>query len=171
MSMLRDLDDRLQYGPGMRAQRLVEAGFLIAAFLTGDVRFAYVTLVLMVLQTMSGRLVPVALAIAAFVPAPREHRMSDLYFDLSGTRGACAISLFVQVGGIWLVHAGHPALGYLALALPTASLVLAPTVGFCCGCAAYVLMRDALAKLGLTKRYANGACDIDIDRPEAHRHQ
>ena len=55
--MLHELDRRLQYGPGMRVHRLVEAGFLIAAFFSGDVRFAYVTLGLGVLQTVSARLV------------------------------------------------------------------------------------------------------------------
>jgi hypothetical protein len=171
MAMLRELDRRLQYGPAMRAQRVVEAGFLIAAFFCGDVRFAYVTLGLTILQATSGRLVPVALAVAAFVPAPREHRLSDLYFDLAGTRGACAISVFVQAGGIWLVEHGHPTAGYMILAVPTASFVLAPTVGFCCGCAVYVAIRDVLARLGISKRYADGACDIEIDGQEATDHQ
>src|SRR6185503_11097031 len=102
MRMLEDLDRRLQYGPGMRAQRLVEAGFLVAAFFTGDIRLAWVTLALTVLQSVSPRLVPVALGVAAFVPPPKAHRLGDLYFDLAGTRGACAISVLVQVAGIWL---------------------------------------------------------------------
>jgi hypothetical protein len=171
MGMLSELDQRLQYGPGMRAQRFVEAGFLIAAFFAGDIRLAYVTLGLTILQAISGRLVPVALAVAAFVPAPREHRLSDLYFDLKGTRGACAISVFVQAAGIWLVERPHPTAGYVILAVPTASFVLAPTVGFCCGCAVYVAMRDVLARFGISKRYADGACDIDIDGQETARHQ
>jgi uncharacterized protein DUF4395 len=171
MEMLRELDKRLQYGPGMRAQRLVEAGFLIAAFFTGDLRFAYVTLVLSSLQAVSARLVPVAALVAAFVPARREHRLGDLYFDLAGARGACAISAVVQVAGIFFVRAGYETLGYLILAAPTASFVLSPTVGFCCGCAIYVGLREILAKLGLTTRYANGVCDIPIDGEEARRHQ
>jgi hypothetical protein len=171
MGMLRALDERLQYGPGMRVQRVVEAAFLIAAFFASDIRFAYVTLGLTVLQALSGRLVPVALVVAAFVPAPREHRLSDLYFDLRGTRGACAISVFVQGAGIWLAEHGNAAAGYMILAVPTASFVLAPTVGFCCGCAVYVAMRDVLVRLGLSKRYADGACDIDIDGQKAARHQ
>jgi hypothetical protein len=171
MQMLRELDRRLQYGPGMRVQRLVEAGCLIATFFTGDIRFAYVTLTLSVLQALSGRLVPVALVIAAFVPAPRDPRRSDLFFDLAGIRGASAISVFVQAGGLWLLRAGHEGLGYLILAVPTASFVLSPTVGFCCGCAFYVGVRELLVKLGVIKRYANGACDIDIDGSEASRPQ
>ena len=55
--------------------------------------------------------------------------------------------------------------------LSTISFVLAPTVGFCCGCAVYVGLRDVLVKLGAAKRYANGACDINIDGSEARRHQ
>jgi hypothetical protein len=171
MGMLRELDQRLQYGPAMRAQRLVEAGFLIAAIFASDVRFAYVTLGLTILQAISGRLAPMAWVVAAFVPAPKAHRLGDLYFDLEGTRGACAISVFVQAGGIWLVEHGHPTAGYVILAVPTASFVLAPTVGFCCGCAVYVAMRDVLARLGISKRYADGACDIDIDEQETPRHQ
>lgn len=175
MTMLLELDRRLQYGPGMRAQRLVEAGLMIAAFFASDVRFAYVTLGLAVLQAVSARLVPIALVVAAFRAAPREHRLGDLYFDLGGTRGASAISVCVLAAGIWLVRGGHAALGWLLLALPTASFVLAPTVGFCCGCAIYVAIREILAKVGVAKRYANGSCDIDIDidigRAEAPDHQ
>ena len=161
--MLADLDKRLQYGPGMRAQRMVEAGLLIAAFFTGDLRFAYATLALTLLQAISPRLVPIALVVSAFVRPPEEHRLSDLYFDFAGTRGACAISVFVQAGGIWLVGSGHEVIGYTILTIPTASFLLAPTVGFCCGCAVYVGMRDLLARAGIAKRYANGACDIDIE--------
>ena len=144
---------------------------MVTAFFSGDVRFAYVTLGLAVLQTVSARLVPVALGVALFSAAPREHRLSDLYFDLGGTRGACAVSVCVMGTGIWLVRAGHGIVGWLLLAFPTASFVLAPTVGFCCGCAVYVAMREVLAKLGVAKRYANGACDIDIGRTEASDHQ
>ncbi len=169
--MLAELDRRLQYGVGMRAQRLAEAFFMVAAFFSGDLRFAYVTLGLTALQALSPRLVPVALVVAAFARAPKEHRSSDLYFDLAGTRGACAISVFVQAAGIWLVHGGHHVVGYAILSVPTASFVLAPTVGFCCGCAVYVGMRDLLARAGVVKRYANGACDIDIDTEEAPRRQ
>jgi hypothetical protein len=171
MTMLSEIDQRLQYGPGMRAQRLAEAAFLIAAFFSGDVRFAYVTLASMILQTISGRLAPVALVVAALVSPSRKHRLGNLYFDLSATRAACAVSALVSSGGIALVNHGHATLGYMMLALPTASLVLSPTVGFCCGCAVYVLARDLFVRLGLTKRYANGACDVDIGNSEASSHQ
>ncbi|MBI2376122.1 MAG: DUF4395 family protein [Deltaproteobacteria bacterium] len=169
--MLRELDQRLQFGPGMRAERLTEAGFLIAAFFTEDVRYAYVPFVLSVLQAISGRFAPVALLVAALVPRRPERRLGDLYFDLGGTRGACAISALVQAIGIWLVHSNHDLIGFLTLTMPTASFVLSPTVGFCCGCALYVGMRNLLVKLGLTKRYANGACDINIEGTQAARHQ
>jgi len=164
--MLSALDKRLQYGPGMRVQRMAEALFLIGAFFTGDIHLAYVTLALTILQALSPRFVPFALVVSLFVPEPKEHRLSDLYFDFAGTRGACAISIFVQGGGIWLVSNGHEILGYAILSVPTASFVLAPTVGFCCGCAVYVGMRDLLARAGVVKRYANGACDIETT---AHR--
>ncbi len=160
---LADLDKRLQYGPAMRVQRIAEAAFYVLAFFTGDIRFAYVTLASTALQALSPRFVPIALCVAAFVRAPAEHRLGDLYFDFAGTRGACAISVFVQGGGIWLVRSGHEVIGYAILTVPTASFLLAPTLGFCCGCAVYVGLRDLLVRAGVAKRYANGACDIDID--------
>jgi hypothetical protein len=167
MGKLEDLDRRLQYGPGMRVQRIVEALLLIATFFTGDLRLAYVALGLTALQAVSPRLVPVALVVSAFVRAPTDHRLSDLYFDFAGTRGACAISVFVQAGAIWLVQSGHEVIGYAILSVPTASFLLAPTVGFCCGCAVYVGMRELLVRAGVIKRYAHGACDIET----APRHQ
>ena len=165
--MLAEIDKRLQYGPGMRVQRIVEGGLLVGAFFTGDIRLAYATLALTMLQALSPRIVPVALVVAAFARAPKEHRLSDLYFDFAGTRGACAISVFVQAAGIWLVRGGHEVIGYAILTVPTASFLLAPTVGFCCGCAVYVGLRDVLARFGVAKRYADGACDIDIDDAKA----
>lgn len=155
----------------MRAQRTVEAVFILLAFFTADVRYAYVTFALTGLQAISGRLVPVALAVAAFVPAPRAHRLSDLYYDLDGTRSACAVSMLVQAAGIWLVRTGHEVAGYFTLAVPTASFVLAPTVGFCCGCAIYVGLRELLAKLGVRKRCADDVCDVEIGVPQAPGHQ
>jgi hypothetical protein len=147
----------------MRVQRLFEAAFLIAAFFTADLRFAYVTLGLTLLQAISPRLVPIAVVVAAFVRTPSHHTLSDLYFDSAGTRGACALAAIAQVVAIVLVRSGHEVLGYAALTMPTASFLLAPTVGFCSGCAVYVGLRDVLARAGVVKRYAHGACDIDID--------
>ena len=161
MGLVANLDRRLQYGPGMRVQRMVEAAILIATFFTGDLRFAYVAIALTALQAVSPRLVPIALLVSAFVRTPTDHRLSDLYFDLAGTRGACAIATIVQAGAIWLVRSGHEVLGYALLAFPTASVLLAPTVGFCCGCAVYVGMRELLVRAGVVKRYAHGACDIE----------
>jgi hypothetical protein len=171
MAVLEALDRRLQYGPGMRVQRVVEAAFMLAAFFTDDVRFAYVTFALVVLQGISPRLVPVALAVSAVVRPREGHDLSDLYFDLAGTRGACAMSAVVMAAGIALVRAGWHTAGFLVLAFPTTSLVLAPTVGFCAGCAVYVIMRDGLSRLGVVKRCADGACDVDVDREEALGHQ
>jgi hypothetical protein len=165
--MLEDLDRRLQYGAGMRVQRIVEAAFLVAAFFTGDLRFAWVTLALTVLQVFSPRLAIVAVVVGLFVRPRSTHALGDLYFDLAGSRGACIVSVVVQAIGLWLAHAGHYAGGMLVLALPTASFVLAPTVGFCCGCAVYVLARSALAKLGLAERIADGACDVHVGQEPA----
>jgi hypothetical protein len=171
MTTLAELDKRLQYGPGMRVQRLVEAAFLIATFFTGDPRFAYVTLSLTMLQVLSPRLVPVGVFVSAFAGPREEHQLGDLYFDLAGTRGACALAAVVQVVALALVRAGHELLGYSLLTMPTASFLLAPTVGFCSGCAVYVFMRDLLARAGLVERYVHGACDIDIDGSKTSRPQ
>jgi hypothetical protein len=169
--MFAELDKRLQYGPGMRAQRLVEAALLVGALFTRDLRWAYAVLALTALQALSPRLVPVALVVSAFKRAPTQYRLGDLYFDLAATRGACAISLFVQAAGIWLVRSGHDVVGYASLTMPAASFVLAPTVGFCCGCSVYVGLRSLLARAGIATRYAHDACDIDIDGSEAPSHQ
>lgn len=169
VAMLEALDRRLQYGPGMRLQRSVEAAFLVAAIFTGDVRLAWVTFVLTALQVLSPRFVPVALVVVAVTRPKRGHELGDLYFDLAGSRGACTISTIVQGAGLWLIYAGKVGWGMLALAFPAASFVLAPTVGFCCGCAAYVLARDLLARSGMIARCADGACDVDVGQESAHR--
>jgi hypothetical protein len=168
---LAELDRRLQFGPGMRVQRLVEASLLIATFFTANLTFAYVALGLTLLQVLSPRLVPVALVVSAFQPSPKEHHLGDLYFDLAGTRGACALAAVALVVALSFLRSGHTVIGYALLTMPTASFVLAPTVGFCSGCAIYVFMRDLLARVGILERYAHGACDIDIDGPKASRRQ
>ncbi|MFD2379236.1 hypothetical protein ACFSTJ_19550 [Ottowia pentelensis] len=76
----------------MRAERLTEAAFLIAAIFTQDVRFAGVTFVLTLLQVVSPRWAPVAQIVARFVRFRGQHHIGDMYFDLAGSRGACAIS-------------------------------------------------------------------------------
>jgi hypothetical protein len=171
MTMLAELDRRLQYGPGLRAQRLVEAAFLVATFFTEDLRFAYVTMGLTLLEALSPRLVPVALLVSAFRPPPSQHHLGDIYFDLAGSRGACVLAAVVQGLALALVHSGHEVFGYALLTMPTASFLLVPTVGFCTGCAVYVFMRDLLARLGVVERYAHGACDVDIDGSKASRRQ
>lgn len=156
-------DRELQYGPGMRVQRLTEAAFMVTALFTQDVRFAYVTFVFSLLQTISPRWAPVARAVARLVRFRGQHRIGDLYFDLRGSRGACAISVFVQVAGISLVWAGHPTFGFILLTIPTASFLMAPTLGFCAGCWFYVLGRDWLARHGRLKRGFDDFDDIAID--------
>lgn len=163
VTSVRDLDQRLELGPGMRVQRGLEAAFLLAAFFTMDVRFVYVTLASTVLQSLSPRLALAALVVAAFGPRREHHRLGDLYFDLGGSRGACAASALVQSCGVVAMHLGHPLAGLVILAVPTASFVLAPTVGFCCGCAFYVLGREVLARLGLVGPLAKGARDVDLE--------
>jgi hypothetical protein len=163
-------DRELQYGPGMRVQRLAEAAFLVVALFTQDVRFAYVTFALTVLQALSPRWVPVALVVARLVRFRGEHRIGDLYFDLGGIRGACALSTVVQAAGLGLVWAGLPTAGFIVLAVPTASFLIAPTLGFCAGCWFYVLGRDWLARHGRLKRGFDDFTDLTVDG-ESPSHQ
>jgi hypothetical protein len=158
------IERALQFGPAMRIQRLAEAGFLLAAIFTQDVRFAYVTFCFTALQTLSPRWAPVGQVVARFAGPPAEHRVGDLYFDLGGIRGASAVSLLVQASGIGLVWAGYATAGLLVLTLPTASFLMAPTLGFCCGCWFYVLGRDWLARHGWLKRGFDDNRDIAITR-------
>jgi hypothetical protein len=160
------VDRALQFGPAMRFQRLAEAAFLIAAIATQDVRFAYVTLALSVLQTISPRWVPVAQLVARVVQQRGEHRIGDLYFDLGGIRGASAISVVVQLLGLGLVWSGYTLAGFIVLTLPTASFLMAPTLGFCCGCWFYVLGRDWLARRGWLNRGFDDVRDIAIARDD-----
>jgi len=158
------LERAIQFGPGMRVQRLTEAAFLIAAIFAQDVRFAYVTFFFTALQVVSPRWVPVARAVARVVHFRGEHRIGDLYFDLGGIRGASAVSVAVQAAGILLVWAGHTMAGFMVLTLPTASFLMAPTLGFCCGCWFYVLGRDWLARRGWLDRRCHDTGDIAIAR-------
>lgn len=163
-------DRELQYGPGMRVQRLAEAGFLVAAIFSQDVRLAYVTFVLTALQAISPRWVPIALVVARLVRFRGEHRISDLYFDLRGVRGACSLSVVVQLIGLGLVAAGYATAGFVVLTVPAASFLMAPTLGFCAGCWFYVLGRDWLAQHGWLQRGSDDFSDITIDG-ESPRHQ
>jgi hypothetical protein len=163
-------DRELQYGPGMRVQRLTEAAFLVAAIFSQDVRFAYVTFALTILQVLSPRWVPIARMVARLVRFRGEHRIGDLYFDLDGIRGACALSVVVQAIGLGLVLAGWPTAGFIVLAVPTASFLIAPTLGFCAGCWFYVLGRDWLARHGWLKGGSDDFNDLTVDG-ESPRHQ
>jgi hypothetical protein len=163
-------DRELQFGPGMRVQRLIEAGFLVIALFTQDERFAYATFVLSVLQAFSPRWVPIAQLVARLLPFRGEHRIGDLYFDLGGVRGASAISVLVQAVGLGLLAAGYRIPGFLVLTVPAASFLMAPTLGFCAGCWFYVLGRDWLARRGWLKGVSDDHHDIPIDA-EAPRDQ
>lgn len=165
-----DTDRELQYGPGMRAQRLGEAAFLLAAIFSQDVRFAYVTLALTALQALSPRWAPIALVVARLVRFRGEHRIGDLYFDLRGVRGACLQSLAVQLIGLALVQTGQPVAGFIVLTVPAASFLMAPTLGFCAGCWFYVLGRDWLGRHGWLKGGFDDCSDITVDG-EIPRHQ
>jgi hypothetical protein len=157
MAWRDEIDRRLQYGPGLRAQRCVEAALLLAALSTRDVRFAYAAVALTLLQAISGRFALVALVVAAFTPARAPHRMSDLYCDVEGSRGACVVASTVQVSGLALVHFGHPTPGFLLLTMPTASMLMSPTLGFCAGSWFYVLGRDLFARSAV-----DGARDVEV---------
>lgn len=166
-----DVDLELQFGPGMRMQRLAEAAFLIAALFTQDPRFAAVTFVSTALQAISPRWVPIALAVARLLRFSGRHRIGDLYFDLRGSRGACAISVLVQGAGLALVALGHATAGFLVLTVPAASILMTPTLGFCAGSWFYVLGRDWLVGHGRLRRGFDAHHDIalDSDRPDDQR--
>jgi hypothetical protein len=165
-----DTARELQYGPGMRVERLTEAAFLIAAIFTQDVRFACVTFVLTLLQVVSPRWAPVAQAVSRFARFRGRHRIGDMYFDLGGSRGACALSLVVQSACLALIAAGFPLAGFVLLTVPTASFLIAPTLGFCAGCWFYVLGRDWCSHRGWVKGGFDDHHDVFIDGEEA-RHQ
>lgn len=159
-----DVDRALQFGPAMRVQRLTEAAFMVAAIFAQDVRFAYVTFVLTLLQALAPRWAPVAQVVARLVRVRSEHRIGDMYFDLGGIRGASAISVLAQGAGIALVWSGHDVAGFMMLAIPTASFVMAPTLGFCAGCWFYVLGRDWVVQRGWLRRDFDEFADIAIAR-------
>jgi hypothetical protein len=160
----------LQFGPGMRAERMTEAVFLIAAIFTQDVRFAYVTFILTVLQVLSPQWAPVAQLVARFARFRGVHRIGDMYFDLGGSRGSYAISLVAQCICLGLIAAGFPIIGFVLLTVPAASVLISPVLGFCAGCWFYVLGRDWFSRRGWLKGSFDEQRDISIDGEEA-RHQ
>jgi hypothetical protein len=161
------LDRALQFGPAMRVQRLTEAAFMVAAIFAQDVRFAYVTFVLTLVQALSPRWAPVAQVVVRVVRARSEHRIGDMYFDLGGIRGASAVSVLGQGVGIALVWSGYDVAGFIVLAMPTASFLMAPTLGFCAGCWFYVLGRDWFVRRGWLRRDFDEFADIAIARGDA----
>ena len=153
----------LQFGPGMRIQRLTEAAFLIGSVFTQDVRLAWVTFALTILQALSPRWVPIARLVAQAVRFSGRHRIGDMYFDLGGVRGAAAITVFVQATGLGLIEVGWRTAGFVVLTVPAASFLMAPTLGFCAGCWFYVLGRDWLARGGWFKGGFDDHHDISVD--------
>lgn len=153
----------------MRAQRLVEGGLLLATFVLGDVRPAYVALALLAMQAVISPLAsPIALVWAIARPTVTTPRLGDLYYDRMGTRGAAAISSAVIAGALYLVHAGYTTAGQILLGAPCASCLLAATVGFCAGCGYYVLGRDLLVRASVLRGAPEGTCDVDLDHPDQH---
>jgi len=157
------LDERLSYGPGMRWQRISEAVFIVAALLTEDVRWAYVPLASVALQVISMRLSPVAFLVATFYRRPPRARVEGVYFDGQGNRGGCVISVIVHLAGIYLVESGPAWLGWLFLAMPAGSFLLAPTVGFCLGCTVYVSLRLLAYRLGWVSKSVKGGADVQFE--------
>ncbi len=162
MAWQSELDRRLAFGPGLRVQCFVGAAFLLAALFTSDLRFVYVTLTLTGLQSISARLAPIAVLVNAFVPVKTRHSLSDLYCDIDASRGASLVATIVQVSGLALAAAGAKTAGMMLLAMPTASLLMAPTVGFCAGSWFWIVGRDALARMGAVPSVIDGAVDVDV---------
>ncbi|WP_293224033.1 DUF4395 family protein, partial [Ottowia sp.] len=128
------------------------------------------TFVLTLLQVVSPRWAPVAQIVARFVRFRGQHHIGDMYFDLAGSRGACAISLLAQCTCLALIAAGFPITGFVLLTVPTASFLIAPTLGFCAGCWFYVLGRDWFSRRGWLRGGFDDHHDIAVDG-QAPRHQ
>jgi hypothetical protein len=159
------LRDRLERGYGMRAERLSEGFLLIASFMFDDLRPAYLAIGLIALQVLSPFLSPIALVWSTIDRRIPPDRLGNLYFDMAGSRGACAISSVVLLSAVALIRwTGLHGLGRVMLAMPAASCILAATVGFCAGCGHYVLGRDLLVRAGVVKGMPEGACDVDVER-------
>lgn len=158
--------ERLERGYAMRAQRVVEGGLLAAAFVSGDLRPGWVAFGFLAIQALLTPLLsPVALLWVLFERRLPPDRLGNLYFDIAGARGGAFVSVLVMVVAFALVHvAERPALGLALLGAPCASCILSGTVGFCAGCGYYVLGRDVLVRMGLVRRFPEGARDVDIQR-------
>jgi len=155
------LDRQLQFGWAMRAQRLVEGVALLAAFVSGEIVGVQIVFASIVAQVVSPRLVPVAWLVAALAPEPAERTLGDLYFDLDGIRGASAVSSLVFLTGFALYASGWHTAAWVVWAAPAASLLLAPTVGFCAGCWFYVIGRE-LWRRGFPDEETDERVDIEL---------
>jgi len=161
------LRDRLEHGYGMRVERGVEGLLLLASFVAGDLRPAYVAFGLLALQAVvSPVLSPFALLYAAVDRRDRPARLGDVYYDATGSRGAAAISCMVMLTAFVLIHLGVPYAGQVLLGAPCASCLLAATVGFCAGCGYFVLGRDFIIRAA-----PEGAVDVDVELGDADQHQ
>ncbi len=159
------LRDRLERGYAMRAQRLTEGFLLASSFVFDDLRPAYVAFALIALQVISSYASPVALLWMALVRGVPPDRLGNLYFDMKGSRGACVISCALLATAFALIrHGVWPTLGRVLIGAPAASCILSATVGFCAGCANYVLLRDLLVRARLMRPTPEGACDVDVER-------
>lgn len=140
------IEHEVQFGWAMRAQRLTEAAVLLLAFGLREPALVYVVFASLLLQVLSPRLVPFGWLVAFVKPTRASPALADLYFDLGGIRGASAISCVVFAFGLWLHAQGWEAAAWALWAAPAASLLLAPTVGFCAGCWFYVIGRELLRR-------------------------
>jgi hypothetical protein len=162
--VMASVREHLERGRGMRAQRLTEGGLLLAAFLVGDLRLAYAAFGLLALQVVSPYASPVALSWQLAARRLPPAHFGDMYYDVSGTRGAAAISCLVMGTAFGLIHLpGLATLGWILLAAPCASCILSATVGFCAGCGYYVLGRDLLTRAGVVRGTPEGATDVDLE--------
>jgi len=159
------LRDRLEHGYGMRVERGVEGLLILASFVAGDLRPAYVAFGLLAVQAVvSPVLSPFALLYAAVDRRPRPARLGDVYYDATGSRGAAAMSCMVMAVAFTLIHFGVPYAGQLLLGAPCASCLLAATVGFCAGCGYFVLGRDFIIRAA-----PEGAVDVQLGDADQHQ--
>lgn len=156
---------RLEHGFGMRVERGVEGLLILAALAFDDLRPAYVAFALLALQAaVSPVASPFALLYVLVDRADRPPRLTDVYYDATGTRGAAAISCLVMAVAFVLIRYDVPVVGPLLLGAPCASCLLAATVGFCAGCGYFVLGRDLIVH-----RMPEGAIDVqlsDVDQQQ-----
>jgi hypothetical protein len=159
------MQERLERGYGMRAQRVTEGLLLAATFLFEDLRPGYLAFAMLATQVLWPLAAPVALLWATVDPRIPPDRLGNLYFDRGGIRGASLISCVVLASASALVRwSSVPWLGRILIGAPAASCLLAATVGFCAGCGHYVLGRDLLVRAGVVRGTPEGACDVDLGR-------